>query len=115
VVVVSPVLQLMSLGGRVVVPLVCSVAAGAAGSAITDPTTSAVVAKLVATCATMANQGADELGTLDASLAQLAAVNPTVRPWLDRLAAAFRQAASANIPFARSVMDLAALLQFLSG
>jgi hypothetical protein len=62
----------------------------------------------------MANQGADGLHTLDASLAQLAVVNPAVRPWLDRLAAAFRQAASANIPFARSVMDLAALLQFLS-
>jgi hypothetical protein len=105
----------MALGGQVAVPLVCSVAAGAAGSNITDPTISAVVANVVASCASTANKGADALRTLDTNLAQLAVINPAVRPLLTQLAAAFKQAAGSGVPFVQSVEDLAALLQFLNG
>lgn len=115
VAVFSPTLRLFALGGRVLMPLVCSVAAGAVGPALTDPNIAAIAAQVVATCVTQANQGADGLVQLDRDLNQLAAINPTVRPALEQLAAALDTASQDTFPFASLLSQYAALVRFFSG
>jgi hypothetical protein len=111
--VVSPVLQFFAFGGRVGMPLVCSLTAGAAGPALTDPAVAAIAGEIVSSCASSANQGADALLELDRNLAALAAANPVVQPALDELAASLE--AARDVPFGRSLVQLAALVRFLRG
>ena len=113
--IVSPTLRLFALGGRVMMPLICSVAASAAGPAFTDPNVAAIAGQIVSTCVAQANQGADGLLQLDKDLNQLAALNPAVRPALEQLAVALDSASKSSFPFASSLAQLAALVRFFRG
>jgi hypothetical protein len=110
--VVSPTLQLLAFGGQIGMPLLCSLAAGTLGPALSDPGVSAVVGQIHTTCVSMANQGADQLRALDDSLTALAAVDPAARAALDGLATALDTAAATDAPFARYLLQISALVRF---
>jgi hypothetical protein len=110
--IVSPTLQLLAFGGQIGMPLLCSLAAGTLGPALSDPGVSAVVGQIHTTCVSMANQGADQLRALDDSLTALAAVDPAARSALTGLATELDAAAATQAPFARYLLQISALVRF---
>jgi hypothetical protein len=114
-VIVHPVLQLFAFGGQIGMPLICSLAIGGVGPALSDPGVSAVVGQILAACVSGANQGADSLRALDAQLSALAAINPAVGPVLDQLAAALDSASTADAPFLTYLLQISALVRFFRG
>jgi hypothetical protein len=110
--IVSPTLQLLAFGGQIGMPLLCSLAAGSLGPALSDPGVSAVVGQIQTACVAMANQGADQLRALDDGLTALAAVDPAARAALDGLASALDAAAATDAPFARYFLQISALVRF---
>jgi small-conductance mechanosensitive channel len=115
VAIVSPTLSVFEFGAAVGTPLVCEVAAGAVGPYLTNPQLSAILSQIVSACQNASNQGTVTLKQIDQRLSALAAINPTVRPLLDQLAASLQQASNSQVPFAGSLAELAALVKFFEG
>jgi hypothetical protein len=114
-VIVHPTLQLLAFGGQIGMPLVCSLAIGGAGPALSAPGVSAAVGQILSACVAGANQGADSLRALDAQLTALAAINPAVGPALDQLATALEAASTADAPFVTYLLQISALIRFFRG
>jgi small-conductance mechanosensitive channel len=112
---VSPTLSVLEFGAAVGTPLVCEVATGVVGPYLTNPQLSAILSQIVSACQNSSNQGTVTLKQIDRRLSALAAVNPTVRPLLDQLAASLQQAGNSQVPFAGSLAQLAALVKFFEG
>jgi small-conductance mechanosensitive channel len=112
---VSPTLSVLEFGATVGTPLVCEVATGAVGPYLTNPQLSAIISQIVSACLDASHQGTLTLKQIDQGLNALAAVNPTVRPLLDQLAASLQQASNTQAPFAGSLAQLATLVKFFEG
>jgi small-conductance mechanosensitive channel len=112
---VSPTLSVLEFGAAVGAPFVCEVATASVAPYLTNPQLSAIISQIVSACQNASNQGTLTLKQMDQRLSALAAVNPTVRPLLDQLAASLQEASNSQVPFAGSLLQLAALVKFFDG
>jgi hypothetical protein len=116
VAVVSNVLQASAFGSHVVLPLLCGVAVGAFGPALSDPNLAKLATTISSSCVTYGNEGQVALLAMNKKLAGLAAINPMVDPWMAQLAKLFNAiGSSGGVPFASSLIQLAQFVSFFEG
>jgi hypothetical protein len=112
VAVVSGTLYSFAFGSKVALPLVCNAAVGGLTTAVTDPNVARVLTQISQSCTEYGNQGSDALLGLEQDLRSLAAANPALDPLIEQLTGLLTAAADSGAPFADSVRQLVALVDF---
>jgi hypothetical protein len=112
VAVVSGTLYSFAFGSKVALPLVCNAAVGGLTTAVTDPDVARVLTQISQSCTEYGNQGSAALLGLEQDLNALAAANPALDPLIEQFTGLLTAAADSGVPFADSVRQLVALVDF---